>query len=49
MRNSDLVSSDVFADGYSARDVVESLGIAVGLVFSVLLVTSHLFIALSQF
>lgn len=49
MRNSGSVHPDAFNDSYSVQDVVESLGIAVGLVLSVLLVTCHLFIALSQF
>lgn len=49
MRNSGSVHSDAFNDSYSARDVVESLGIAIGLVLSVLLITCHLFISLSQF
>lgn len=47
MRNSELVQSEDFTPAFSARDILESLGIAVGLVLSVVLLSGHLSVALA--
>jgi hypothetical protein len=47
MRNSKLVQSEAFNQGLSLRDVLESLSIAVGLVFSVVVLSGHLSFALA--
>ncbi len=47
MRKSELVQSEDFNSAFSVRDILESLGIAVGLVLSVVLLSGHLSVALA--